>query len=74
MAGNSGMESLISLVNKLQDTLFTLHGVQMPVEFPQIAVVGDQGAGKSSVLEGFVGRYNTTKKIRFRNLNLHYYL
>ena len=55
MAGNSGMEQLIPLVNKLQDA-FTSMGVQMTLDLPQIAVVGGQSAGKSSVLENFVGR------------------
>jgi len=49
------MESLIPLVNKLQDA-FTSLGVQMSLDLPQIAVVGGQSAGKSSVLENFVGR------------------
>ena len=56
MAGNQGMESLIPLVNKLQDA-FTSLGVQMSLDLPQIAVVGGQSAGKSSVLENFVGRW-----------------
>ncbi|XP_046636552.1 dynamin-like isoform X3 [Daphnia pulicaria] len=55
MSGNQGMESLIPLVNKLQDA-FTSLGVQMSLDLPQIAVVGGQSAGKSSVLENFVGR------------------
>nr|CAG4648510.1 EOG090X01UE [Polyphemus pediculus] len=55
MSGNSGMENLIPLVNKLQDA-FTSLGVQMSLDLPQIAVVGGQSAGKSSVLENFVGR------------------
>jgi len=54
-SGNTGMESLIPLVNKLQDA-FTSLGVQMSLDLPQIAVVGGQSAGKSSVLENFVGR------------------
>lgn len=58
MAGNQGMESLIPLVNKLQDA-FTSLGVQMSLDLPQIAVVGGQSAGKSSVLENFVGRWDT---------------
>ncbi|KAI9562772.1 hypothetical protein GHT06_010226 [Daphnia sinensis] len=55
MSGNQGMEALIPLVNKLQDA-FTSLGVQMSLDLPQIAVVGGQSAGKSSVLENFVGR------------------
>ena len=55
MAGNSGMESLIPLVNKLQDA-FGQMGVEMTLDLPQIAVVGGQSAGKSSVLENFVGK------------------
>ncbi|XP_018570216.1 dynamin isoform X1 [Anoplophora glabripennis] len=55
MAGNTGMEQLIPIVNKLQDA-FTQLGVHMTLDLPQIAVVGGQSAGKSSVLENFVGR------------------
>ncbi|XP_072935070.1 dynamin isoform X11 [Epargyreus clarus] len=55
MAGNIGMEQLIPIVNKLQDA-FTQLGVHMQLDLPQIAVVGGQSAGKSSVLENFVGR------------------
>lgn len=55
MSGNQGMESLIPIVNKLQDA-FTSLGVHMSLDLPQIAVVGGQSAGKSSVLENFVGR------------------
>ncbi|XP_049847260.1 dynamin isoform X7 [Schistocerca gregaria] len=55
MAGNAGMEQLIPIVNKLQDA-FTQLGVHMQLDLPQIAVVGGQSAGKSSVLENFVGR------------------
>ncbi|XP_059483195.1 dynamin isoform X2 [Neocloeon triangulifer] len=55
MSGNQGMEQLIPIVNKLQDA-FTQLGVHMQLDLPQIAVVGGQSAGKSSVLENFVGR------------------
>ncbi|XP_043226868.1 dynamin-like [Amphibalanus amphitrite] len=55
MAGNSGMESLIGIVNQLQDA-FSQMGVSMQLDLPQIAVVGGQSAGKSSVLENFVGQ------------------
>lgn len=61
MSGNQGMESLIPLVNKLQDA-FTSLGVQMSLDLPQIAVVGGQSAGKSSVLENFVGRWDHYRK------------
>ncbi|XP_045542548.1 dynamin isoform X1 [Papilio machaon] len=55
MSGNIGMEQLIPIVNKLQDA-FTQLGVHMQLDLPQIAVVGGQSAGKSSVLENFVGK------------------
>lgn len=55
MAGNIGMEQLIPIVNKLQDS-FTSLGFPLALDLPQIAVVGSQSAGKSSVLENFVGR------------------
>ncbi|KAF8795944.1 Dynamin like protein [Argiope bruennichi] len=55
MSGNEGMDSLIPIVNKLHDA-FTKLGVNLSIDLPQIAVVGGQSAGKSSVLENFVGR------------------
>ncbi|XP_030645510.1 dynamin-2 isoform X1 [Chanos chanos] len=53
--GNRGMEDLIPLINKLQDA-FSSIGQNCNLDLPQIAVVGGQSAGKSSVLENFVGR------------------
>uniref|UniRef100_T1IXU0 dynamin GTPase n=1 Tax=Strigamia maritima TaxID=126957 RepID=T1IXU0_STRMM len=51
-----GMDDLITLINRLQDVVTAS---KLPPEFldlPQIAVVGEQSAGKSSVLENIVGR------------------
>ncbi|CAH3034313.1 unnamed protein product [Pocillopora meandrina] len=53
--GNRGMEDLIPVMNKIQDA-FAHIGQPSNVDLPQIAVVGSQSAGKSSVLENFVGR------------------
>ena len=55
MAGNKGMEDLIPIMNKLMDA-FAQTGQSATIDLPQIAVVGSQSAGKSSVLENFVGR------------------
>lgn len=55
MSGNQGMEHLIPIVNKLHDAFAQL-GVNLALDLPQIAVIGGQSAGKSSVLENFVGK------------------
>lgn len=55
MSGNDGMQGLIPIVNRLQDA-YTQLGASLTLDLPQIAVVGGQSAGKSSVLENFVGR------------------
>jgi dynamin GTPase len=57
------MEDLIPLVNQLQDAFAQL-GKDCPLDLPQIAVVGGQSAGKSSVLENFVGKYVATSLIK----------
>lgn len=48
--------NLIATVNKLQDVFATLGTTTNPIDLPQIAVVGSQSSGKSSVLENIVGR------------------
>ncbi|XP_062334467.1 dynamin-1a [Osmerus eperlanus] len=53
--GNRGMEELIPMVNRMQDA-FSSIGQNATLDLPQIAVVGGQSAGKSSVLENFVGK------------------
>ena len=55
-SGNEGMGRLIQTVNKLQNA-FAATGMPFGLDLPQIAVIGGQSAGKSSVLENFVGRY-----------------
>ncbi|XP_057429210.1 dynamin-related protein 3A-like [Lotus japonicus] len=47
--------TVISLVNRLQD-IFSRVGSQSTIDLPQVAVVGSQSSGKSSVLEALVGR------------------
>jgi dynamin 1-like protein len=48
------MENLIPVINKLQDVFNTV-GADA-IQLPQIAIVGSQSAGKSSVIESLVGR------------------
>ncbi|KAK9287432.1 hypothetical protein L1049_015853 [Liquidambar formosana] len=47
--------SVIPIANKLQD-IFAQLGSSSTIELPQVAVVGSQSSGKSSVLEALVGR------------------
>ena len=54
---NPGMQKLIPVVNQIQDILASL-GSPTQIDLPQIAVVGSQSAGKSSVLENFVGKWD----------------
>ena len=55
MSQRDGMKDVIHTINQLQDVLTTT-GVDLGLDLPQIAVVGGQSAGKSSVLECFVGK------------------
>ncbi|CAN6458982.1 unnamed protein product [Victoria cruziana] len=47
--------SVIPIVNRLQD-IFAQLGSASTIDLPQVAVVGSQSSGKSSVLEALVGR------------------
>jgi len=49
------MDRLIPVINKLQDVFHSV-GMIDTIDLPQIAVVGSQSSGKSSVLENIVGR------------------
>lgn len=51
---NDDIKRLIPIVNKLQDAFATMGST--PIDLPQIAVVGGQSSGKSSVLENIVGK------------------
>ena len=64
MSDNHGMKNLVLTINKLQENFKNLN-VHMDIDLPQIAVVGIQSSGKSSVLEKFIGRW-----VRFMLNNL----
>lgn len=49
------MEQLVPIAAKLKDVLGAL-GHDTSLDLPQICVIGSQSSGKSSVLEGIVGR------------------
>ena len=48
--------SLMPIINKLQDILAPVGSELSMILLPQVAVVGSQSSGKSSVLEALVGR------------------
>lgn len=48
-------ETLIPVINKLQD-IFSQVTLDFKLSLPQVAVIGSQSSGKSSVLEALVGR------------------
>ncbi|GAA5843681.1 hypothetical protein JCM9279_000101 [Rhodotorula babjevae] len=49
-------KQLINTVNRLQDAFAQSGLSSAPIDLPQIAVIGSQSSGKSSVLENIVGR------------------
>jgi len=50
-------QAVIPLVNSLQDIIARLDGdAAAGLELPQVAAIGGQSSGKSSVLEALVGR------------------
>lgn len=51
---DTGMSKLLGIINVLQDACAEIND-NLQYELPQIAVVGCQSAGKSSVLENIVG-------------------
>ena len=55
MLKSESMRDVIHHMNLLQD-VFAASSVTIGLDLPQIAVVGGQSAGKSSVLENFVGK------------------
>ncbi|KAG8656792.1 dynamin-related protein 3A isoform X2 [Manihot esculenta] len=48
--------SVIPIINKLQDIIAPVGFESFNISLPQVAVVGSQSSGKSSVLEALVGR------------------
>ncbi|MEW5310694.1 MAG: hypothetical protein WDW38_002465 [Sanguina aurantia] len=48
-------DALIPIINKLQD-IFAQVSVDLKLALPQVAVIGSQSSGKSSVLESLVGQ------------------
>ena len=49
------MEKFSVLINNVQEALFGA-GLAQVIQLPQVAVIGGQSSGKSSVLEQLVGR------------------
>ena len=55
-SANRQNASILTALVRLQDAFAHIGADQVALSLPQIAVVGGQSAGKSSVLENFVGK------------------
>lgn len=65
---NTGTLKLIEIINKLHDACAEVND-DLQYELPQIAVVGSQSAGKSSVLENIVGKWVFQNELIFNKRN-----
>lgn len=54
--GHRNTDSVIELINKVQDVFTSIGGGKESLDLPQIITVGSQSSGKSSVLETIVQR------------------
>lgn len=50
------MDELIGTLNEIRDIL-QIANIDFDFQLPQIVVLGEQSAGKTSVLENFIGRF-----------------
>lgn len=50
-----GLKNLVQMMNEIQDLCQKID-TDWKIDLPQIAVIGSESVGKSSVLESFVGR------------------
>lgn len=55
-SANTGTKNLISVINKVFNVCTDMGVDKLVFDFPQIAVIGSQSAGKSSVLDSLVGK------------------
>lgn len=64
MSSEYGMSKLVETINKLRDACAEVDD-EFLYELPQMAVVGSQSAGKSSVLENIVKKWVFEIVLRF---------
>ena len=53
---NTGTTNLISVINQILNVTTDMGVDKLDFDFPQIAVIGEESAGKSSVLDTLVGK------------------